>query len=262
MTSSSTNQQEPPSSSSSSTITNWDSVIGKNVKTIDYQEAGKVVMTNIGEGGEDDAIIISSEGTHSSYHYKVPKNLVQGFEGSDLMLSIVRAELADYEINDIKEHATQLKSITREKKDGVEEIIVPIIEEKLIVSKKVITDEVTIIKEPITETKTIEVSVMHEQLVLEKRPAAVAEEEGGGEEGEEGENTSTFEKPPPRNTITKIRVPLLHEEVKIKKEPYIKEEIVIRKKPRTETATISESVISEKVVETDGGSNSPIAQAS
>lgn len=211
-------------------------------------------MTNVGEG--DDAIIISSEGAHSSYHYKVPKNLVQGFEGSDLMLSIVRAELADYEINDIKEYATQLKSITREKKDGVEEIIVPIIEEKLNVSKKVITDEVTIIKEPITETKIIEVSVMREQIVLEKRPAAVTEEE------EEEENTSTFEKPPPRNTITKIRVPLLHEEVKIKKEPYIKEEIVIRKKPRTETATISESVISEKVVETDGKSSSTIAQAS
>lgn len=67
MTSSSTNQQEPSSSSSSSSITNWDSVIGKNVKTIDYQEAGKVVMTNIGEG-EDYAIIISSEGAHSSYH--------------------------------------------------------------------------------------------------------------------------------------------------------------------------------------------------
>src|SRR3712207_9443182 len=107
MTSSSTNQQQPPPSSSSSFITNWDNTIGKNVKTIDYQAAGKVVMTTA--ENEKDAIIISSEGPHSTYSYKVPKNLVQGFEGPDLMLSIVRAELADYEISDIKDYATQLK---------------------------------------------------------------------------------------------------------------------------------------------------------
>src|SRR3712207_9570147 len=80
------------------------------------------------------------------------------------------------------------------------------IEEKLSVSKKVIIDEVTIIKEPVTETKTIEVSVMREQIVLEKRSSA----------SEEG-NASTFEEPPPRNTRTEIHVPLTHEEIKINK---------------------------------------------
>jgi uncharacterized protein (TIGR02271 family) len=79
---------------------------------------------------------------------------------------------------------------------------------------------------------------MRETIVLEKRPAI-----------EEG-NTSTFDEPPPRNTRTEIRVPLIHEEIKIKKEPYVKEEIVIKKKPRTETKTISESVIRETVVDT------------
>ena len=115
-------------------------------------------------------------------------------------------------------------------------ITVPVIEEKLNVSKNIITEEATIIKEPVTETKTIEVSVMHEAIVLEKRPVASEEE-----------NTDTFEEPPPRNTRTEIRVPLIHEEVKIKKEPYVKEEIGIRKKPRTETKTINEFVTKEKV---------------
>lgn len=95
----------------------------------------------------------------------------------------------------------------------------------------------TIIKEPVTETRTIEVSVMHEAIVLEKRPVAAEEE-----------NTNTFEESSPRNTRTEIRVPLIHEEVRIKKEPYLKEEIVIRKKPRTETKTVSEFVTKEKVV--------------
>lgn len=86
---------------------------------------------------------------------------------------------------------------------------------------------------------------MHEAIVLEKRPSAA-----------EG-NTSTFEDPPSRNTRTEICVSLIHEE--IKKEPYVKEEIVIKKKPRTEAKTLSEFVISKKVVDT---SNPSTAQAS
>ena len=229
---SSTDQQQPPSSSSS--ITDWNSIIGKNVKTVDYQDAGKV----IGAVDNEEKIIISYEGPHSSYNYRVPKNRIQGFDGPDLLLSIARAELADYEISDIENYAAQLKSIKTEKKDGEEEeITVPVIEEKLNVSKKVLTDEVTIIKEPVTETKTIEVSLMHEEIVIEKRPPATAEED----------NTTTLENPPSKTTRTEIRIPLIHENAKIKKEPRVKEEIVIRKKPRTETKTVSEFVTKEKV---------------
>jgi uncharacterized protein (TIGR02271 family) len=242
--SSSADQQQPPPSSSS--ITDWNSIIGKNVKTVDYQDAGKV----IGAVDNKETIIISYEDSHSSYNYRVPKNRVQGLDGPDLLLSIARAELAEYEISDIKNYAAQLRSIKTEKKEGgeEEERVVPVIEEKLNVSKKVITDEATIIKEPVTETKTIEVSVMHEEIDIEKRPTA------------EGNTTVLENPPPPRNTRTQIRIPLIHEEVKIKKEPYVKEEIVIRKKPRTETKTVSEFVISEKV--DTGNDNNTIAQAS
>src|SRR5918992_1540690 len=135
--SSSTDQQPPPSS-----ITDWDSIVGKNVKTVDYQDAGKV----IGAVDNEDTIIISYEGPHSSYNYRVPKRCVQGFNDPDLLLSIARAELADYEISDIQDYAAQLRSIKTRKKGGEgeeeeEEIIVPVVEEKLNVSKKIITEE-------------------------------------------------------------------------------------------------------------------------
>ena len=239
MTSSDDQQQPLPSSSS---ITDWDSIVGKNVKTVDYQDAGKV----IGAVDNEDTIIISYEGPHSSYNYRVPKNRIQGFDGPDLLLSIARAEMADYEISDIQSYAAHLGSIKTEK--GGEERIIPIIEEKLNVSKKIMTDEATIIKEPVTETKTIEVSVMHEEIVIEKRSATA-----------EG-NASTLENPPSKTTRTLIRVPLIHEVVKIKKEPYVRQEIVIRKKPRTETKTISDFVISEKV--DTSSNNNTIAQTS
>lgn len=236
--SSSADQQQPPPSS----ITDWGSIVGKNVKTVDYQDAGKV----IGAVENEEAIIISYEGPHTSYNYRVPKNRVQGFDGPDLLLSIARAELADYEISDIQSYAAHLGSIKTEK--GGEDRIIPVIEEKLNVSKKIMTDEATIIKEPVTETKTIEVSVMHEEIVIEKRSATA-----------EG-NASTLENSPSKTTRTLIRVPLIHEVVKIKKEPYVRQEIVIRKKPRTETKTISDFVISEKV--DTSSNNNTIAQTS
>jgi hypothetical protein len=108
--SSSTDQQQPPPSSSS--IGEWDSVIGKNVKTVDYQPAGKVITAVDNE----QTIIISFEGPHTSYNYKVPKRCIQGFDGPDLLLSIDRAGLVDYEISDIHNYAAQLRSIKTEKK--------------------------------------------------------------------------------------------------------------------------------------------------
>jgi Domain of unknown function (DUF2382) len=210
MTSSDEEEQQSPSPTPpSSSITDWSSIVGKNVKTVDYQDAGKV----IGSVENEDTIIISYESPHSSYNYRVPKRHVQGLNDPDVLLSIARAELADYEISDIQDYAAQLRSIKTEQKGGEEEeITVPVIEEKLNISKKVVAEEATIIKEPVTETKTIEVSVMHEEIVLEKRHIAAEEE-----------NTNTFEEPSPRNTRTEIRVPLIHEEVRIKKEPYLKE---------------------------------------
>src|SRR5918993_159335 len=241
MTSSDEQQQPPPP------ITDWDSTVGKNVKTVDYQDAGKV----IGAAENEDTIIISYEGPHSSYNYRVPKRYVQDFNYPDLLLSIARAELADYEISDIQDYAAHLRSIkTGKKGGGEEEITVPVIEEKLNISKKVITEEATIIKEPFMQTKILEVSVMHEEIVIEKR--AVASEEG---------DTTAVEYPP-KNTRTVIRVPLIHEVVKIKKEPYVKEEILIRKKPRTETKTVSEFVTTEKVDTSDNNNNNTIGQTS
>jgi uncharacterized protein (TIGR02271 family) len=244
MTSSADEEQQQPPTPSSPSITDWSSIIGKNVKTVDYQDAGKVV----GSADNEDTIIISYESPHSSYNYRVPRQCVQGFNDPDVLLSIARAELADYEISDIQDYAAQLRNIrTEQKGGGEEEITVPVIEEKLNILKKIITEETTIIKEPVSQATTVQVSVMHEEVIVEKRPVADA-------------NASASENAPSMNTRTEIRVPLLHEVVKVKKEPYVKEEIVIRKKPRTEIKTVTEFVTKEKIVTSNN--NNTIAEAS
>jgi len=94
---------------------------------------------------------------------------------------------------------------------------------------------------------------MHEEIVIEKRAAATTEED----------NTMTLENPPSKTTRTEIRIPLIHENAKIKKEPYANQEIVIGKKPRTETKTVSDFVTKEKVVTSNNNNNNNnIAEAS
>ena len=88
----------------------------------------------------------------------------------------------------------------------------------------------TITKEPVTEKKTIEVPVTHEELFAEKRPP----KDSSSPEG-------------PVKSKTEIKVLLNREEVEITKERFVKEEVVVKKKPVTETRTVSDTVTSERI---------------
>ena len=119
------------------------------------------------------------------------------------------------------------------KQEESESSHIPLIEEKLNISKREVTyKEATLIKEPVTETKTVEVPVTHEELIVERRPPTEA-------------TTSQDELKSPVTTKEEIKVPLKKEEIEVKKEPYVKEEIVIKKRRVAETKTITEEVKSE-----------------
>jgi uncharacterized protein (TIGR02271 family) len=219
----------------------WDDVIKKEARgAIDDSDFGEVQ-----EAGQQ--YVLTQRDMVSKEKFYIPKYLVQGFDGDTLWFNASENDLQGWKRDSPPDNNEYSNYKTQETPSDVETRI-PLIEERLNVSKKIMTDEATIIKEPVTETKTIEVSVMHEEIVIEKR-SAIAEG-----------NASTLENPPSKTTRTLIRVPLIHEVVKIKKEPYVRQEIVIRKKPRTETKTISDFVISEKV--DTSSNNNTIAQTS
>ena len=91
--------------------------------------------------------------------------------------------------------------------------------------------EATITKEPMTEKKTVEVPVTHEEVTIERRPA-------------EGATTATEG---PVQSREEVKVPLKKEEIDVTKEPYVKEEVSVKKRPVTETHQVSEEVRSERV---------------
>ncbi|HEX7208877.1 MAG TPA: YsnF/AvaK domain-containing protein [Nitrososphaeraceae archaeon] len=209
----------------------WDDVIKKEARGINDEDLGEVHEVG-------DTYVLVQKGLINKEKYYVPQKEVESYDGN-----ILRFKLSEEEIK--SKYSGDSPPLTRntEKDDGEEEsesTHVPLVEERLNISKRDVTyKEATLIKEPVTETKTVEVPITHEELVVERRPASKS-------------TTSTSDLKPPVTSKEEIKIPLKKEEVEVKKEPYVKEEVVLKKKRVTETKTITEEVKSERLADTSG----------
>ena len=209
----------------------WDDVIKKEARGINDEDLGEVHEVG-------DTYVMVQKGLINKEKYYVPQNKVESYDGN-----ILRFKLSEEEIK--SKYSGDSPPLTRntEKDDGEEEsesTHVSLVEERLNISKRDVTyKEATLIKEPVTETKTVEVPITHEELVVERRPASKS-------------TTSTSDLKPPVTSKEEIKIPLKKEEVEVKKEPYVKEEVVLKKKRVTETKTITEEVKSERLADTSG----------
>ncbi len=209
----------------------WDDVIKKEARGINDEDLGEVHEVG-------DTYVMVQKGLINKEKYYVPQYEAESYDGN-----ILRFKLSEEEIK--SKYSGDSPSLTRntEKDDGEEEsesTHVSLVEERLNISKRDVTyKEATLIKEPVTETKTVEVPITHEELVVERRPASKS-------------TTSTSDLKPPVTSKEEIKIPLKKEEVEVKKEPYVKEEVVLKKKRITETKTITEEVKSERLADTSG----------
>jgi uncharacterized protein (TIGR02271 family) len=218
----------------------WEDVIKKEARgAVDDSDFGEVQ-----EPGPN--YILTQKGRISKDKFYIPKYLVQGYDGSTLWFNASESDLEGWKGDsppDYNEYAQYKKPERTQQQEGggkkeslsdVEKRI-PLIEERLNVSKHTSTSETTITKKPVTETKTIEVPVTDEELKVETRPAT----------SESSTSTTTAERPV--QSETEINIPLNKEEVRVTKEPTVKEEVVIKKEPVTETKTVSDTVTKEEV---------------
>jgi uncharacterized protein (TIGR02271 family) len=215
------------SSSPGDAVVNWDRIIHKNVRTLDNQDMGKVIAVP----NDEDTIIISSQS--GGEQYKMPRSFVSGFNGAEVLLNVTAYKImsSSYKVDNASVYEAKPSDIITDERQQEEETTIPLIEERLNVSKKTSTTQYTITKEPITEEKTIEVPVTHEELFVEKRPPKDSSSSAQG----------------PVKSKTEIKVPIMREEVEITKDAYVKEEVVVKKKPVTETRTVSDTVTSERI---------------
>jgi uncharacterized protein (TIGR02271 family) len=205
----------------------WDSIIKKEARGVtDDFDLGEVQ-----ELGSN--YVLTQKGMVSKEKFYIPKYLVQGFDGDTLWFNVTEDQARNSFMRDSAPMVEEYSRYRRSDTPADIETRIPVMEEKLNVSKRMSTTEATITKEPVTETKTVEVPVTHEEVSVERRPAS-------------GSTTTTAAEKPV-SSKTEIKVPLNREEVQVTKEPYVKEEVVVKKEPVTETRTVSEQVTSEKV---------------
>ena len=214
------------SNTGSSSSIAWDDVIKKEARTImDNFDLGEVQ-----EVGSN--YVLTQRGIVSKEKFYLPKYVAQGYDGDTLWFNTTEDQARSNFMRDVPPQSQEYTRFKSKESPPDIETRIPVMAEKLGVAKTRSQREATITKEPITETKTVEVPVTHEELTVERRPAS-------------GSTTTTADMPV--DSRKEIKVPLSQEEVQVTKQPYVKEEVVVKKEPVTETRTVSDTVRSEKV---------------
>jgi uncharacterized protein (TIGR02271 family) len=227
----------------SSTTIDWNDVIKKEARGINDADFGEVQELTT-------EFVITQRGLINIETFGIPKERAESYDGSVLRFNVTEDEafskyreggedtdetLSQEKVSTIDEMETQLQS--NQGNETEESTTVPLMEERIDVSKRIKEDTATITKKPITETKTMEVPVTHEEISIERRRPS----------GEQ-----TYSEPKPVTSQEEIEIPVKREEIEVNKKPYIKEEVVVKKKPVTETKEITEEVTTEKVNVSDG----------
>jgi uncharacterized protein (TIGR02271 family) len=219
-------------------ITDWNEVIKKEVKGLNDADFGEVQEVN-------ENYVLTQRGTLNKEKFSLPKSIPHGYNGRILLFDITEEEAKKRFIID---KSTLSASEGKEKSEFQiqdPESPIPVIEERLEISKKETIVEAKVIKKPVKETKSVEVELTHEELIIEKR---LVDDKTSSTTASQ---SATQSSPSPSEEITQskieISIPLKKEDVVVSKKSFVKEEIIIKKKPVTETKTITEQLISEKV---------------
>ncbi len=198
--------------------------------------------------------VITEMGGLTKKKYKLPKSAVKSFNGVFLNFLLNESDASTYILKEDNVN-TSTDSIIQSVESGVqeEEILVPLIGEDLKVTKKIIEDNVKISKEPLKETKTIQVTLMHEKITTEKRAidsdTSTYNSKSNSASGLTNRSSSGDEVDNKEPVYSKFEllIPVKREEPVITKRSFVKEEILVKKKPVTETRNISEEVINEEM---------------
>jgi uncharacterized protein (TIGR02271 family) len=227
-----------------STDIDWNDAIKKEARGSNDEDLGEV--QEIANG-----YVVVQKGLINKEKFYIPKEQAESYDGSVLRFSISEEDMISrYSEGRYSEGSSppsiedQYASTTTIDSGGGsgggiqveenEEKAMPLADEELDATKDVQESQTTLTKEPITETKTVEVPITHEEVTIEIRPPS------GQTKAQE-----------PVSSTENITIPLKKEEVEVSKTPFVKEEVVVKKNPVTETKEISEETTSEKINASD-----------
>ncbi|MCW3998682.1 MAG: YsnF/AvaK domain-containing protein [Candidatus Bathyarchaeota archaeon] len=222
----------------STTTVPWRDTIKKEARGVNDLDLGEVQETGT-------YYVHTQRGIGSKTQFYIPKRMFRNYDGHTVHFDIAENDANQFVGNKFpsdEEYRAKYERPTMEKPMGPSNAEyndmerIPIMTERIEVSKHMHTDEVTITKTPYMETRTMDVPVMHEEIRIEEaRPAS---------------GTKVPEVRRDLNEET-IKIPVRHEDVDVRRTPEVKEELVIHRTPVTETRRISEDVRSERFEVTD-----------
>ena len=213
----------------------WNDTIKKEARGSNDEDLGEVQEIING-------YVVVQKGLINKEKFHIPQDKAESYDGSVLRFSISEEDVVNRYAEDSSPPSIedQYESTTAIDSGGGsgggilveedEEKAVPLTDEKLEVSKGIQEGQDTLTKEPVTETKTVEVPVTHEEVTIEIRPPS------GQTKAQE-----------PVSSEENITIPLKREEVEVSKTAFVKEEAVIKKNQVTESKEVSEETTSEKV---------------
>ncbi|MBA3750503.1 MAG: DUF2382 domain-containing protein [Nitrosopumilus sp.] len=224
----------------------YNDAIKKEARSSNDEDLGEVQEVTNG-------YVLVQRGTIDKEKFYIPQDKVESYDGSVLRFRISENEIKNKYTRDstqvsIEEQYSSTTVIDSgggsgggihiedegTKKGETKGTTTPLIGENLEFSKKRPENQSSKTKEPIIETKTVEVPVTYEEVTIEIRPPS------GQTEPKE-----------PVSTKEIIAIPVKKEEIEVSKMEYIKEEVVVKKESVTKTGELNEEVTTEKINTSD-----------
>ena len=207
----------------------WNDTIKKEARGVNNEDLGEVQEVT-------DGYVLVQKGLINKEKFYIPLDQAESYDGSVLLFGISEDEIKSRYMSDMPpppQSFTKDASSRIQRSDGQQEenTKIPLTDEKLDVSKENQESQVKVTKEPIKETKTVQVPLTHEEVTIETRPPS----------GDTKAET-------PVSSTQDINIPIKKEEIgEVSKTPYVKEEAVVKKKPVTETKEVTEETTSERI---------------
>ena len=201
----------------------WKDVLKKEARGKNDEDLGEVqeIINNY---------ILVQRGIINKEKYYIPQSQVESYDGHILRFQITEDDLNKYAGNEdppsIKEQYVSTTAIDSGggsaggvKVEEKEETGIPL---KSGNQDEENRDEDSIAKQLVTETKTVQIPVTHEEVTIETRPPS------GDTQAQE-----------PVSSKENITIPVKKEQVEIIKTPHFKDETVMKSKPKSETTNTS-----------------------
>lgn len=219
-------------SSSYSGNIDWNDIIKKEARGINNEDLGEVQEVT------QDYVLVE-KGIINKEKFYIPRDLAVGYNGTILIFNLSIEDAKNKFLRDSPPVLSQSQLTGGDTSISGDLVIVPVMAERLEVTKKESSQEAKIIKESISEIKTVEVPLAHDELYIETRPIGNRKNEQPAADPQAHSDIPTQEEV--ATFFIRVEVP------EVLRHYRIKEELVVKKKTLTNKQSISEQLRSEKV---------------